>query len=113
MSRGRSRIVGWTRTSFWRAFRVSRAAVTQTGALLDGSLTPDHVVEDWPDWFQLVPAFVAAYGTDELKEAEVASVFLEAVEEHENVSLDDAVRAYLKALEAWLDVYPEMRTTEE
>jgi small-conductance mechanosensitive channel len=56
---------------------------------------------------------VAAYGTDELKEAEVASVFLEAVEEHENVSLDDAVRAYLKALEAWLDVYPEMRATEE
>jgi hypothetical protein len=24
-----------------------------TSALLDGSLTPDHVVEDWPDWFQL------------------------------------------------------------
>jgi hypothetical protein len=84
-----------------------------TSAVLDGSLSPDHVVEDWADWFQLVPAFVAAYGTDELKEAEAASVFLEAVEEHENVSLDDAVRAYLKALEAWLDVYPEMRATEE
>jgi hypothetical protein len=49
-----------------------------TTALLDGSITPDHVMEDWPDWYQLVPAFVAAYGTDELKEAEVATVFLEA-----------------------------------
>jgi hypothetical protein len=35
-----------------------------TTALLEGSITPDHVMEDWPDWYQLVPAFVAAYGTD-------------------------------------------------
>ena len=84
-----------------------------TSALLEGSVTPDHIAEDWADWFQLVPAFVAAYGTDELKEAEAASVFLEAVEEHEDVGLDDAVRSYLKALESWLDMYPEMRTTEE
>jgi hypothetical protein len=27
-----------------------------TSALLAGSITPDHVVEDWPDWFQLAPA---------------------------------------------------------
>jgi hypothetical protein len=40
-----------------------------TTALLDGSLTLDHVVEDWPDWFQLAPAFVAAYGTDELSKS--------------------------------------------
>ena len=83
------------------------------GALLEGSVTPSHIVEDWPEWFQLAPAFVAAYGTDELKEAEVASVFLEAVEEHENVGLDDAVRSYLKALESWLDMYPEMRTSDD
>ena len=84
-----------------------------TSALLDRSVTPDHVVEDWPDWFQLAPAFVAAYGTDELKEAEAATVFLQAVEEHEHASLNDAVRSCLSALEAWLDVYPEMRTTDE
>ena len=29
-----------------------------------------------------------------------------------NVSLVEANQAYLKALEAWLDRYPEMRTTE-
>ena len=77
-----------------------------TSALLNGSLSPDNVVQDWADWFQLVPAFVAAYGTDELKEAEVASVFLETVEEHEHASINDAVRSYLKAVEAWLDMYP-------
>jgi hypothetical protein len=83
-----------------------------TSALLDGSVTPDHVVEDWPDWFQLAPAFVAACGTEELKQAEEATVFLEAVEEHDDVGLTEVDRAYLKALETWLDVYPEMRTTE-
>ena len=35
-----------------------------TTAMLDGSITPKHVEEDWSDWYQLVPAFVAAYGTD-------------------------------------------------
>ena len=29
------------------------------------------------------------------------------------MSLTEADRAYFKALEAWLDMYPEMRTTEE
>ena len=84
-----------------------------TSALLASSITPDHVVEDWPDWFQLVPAFVAAYGSEELQEAEEATVFLQAVEEHDDVALTEGDLAYLKALEAWLDVYPEIRTTEE
>ncbi len=83
-----------------------------TSALLDGSITPDHVMEDWSDWFQLVPAFVATYGSEELQELEGASVFLEAIEEQDDVSLTEADRAYLKALEAWLGMYPEMRTTE-
>jgi hypothetical protein len=83
-----------------------------TTALLDGSITPDHVMEDWPDWYQLVPAFVATYGTEELQELEGAAVLLEAIEEQDDVSLTEADRAYLKALEAWLGMYPEMRTTE-
>jgi hypothetical protein len=37
-----------------------------TSALLKGSISPDHVLEDWRDWYQLVPAFVATYGTEEL-----------------------------------------------
>ena len=83
-----------------------------TTALLDGSITPDHVMEDWPDWYQLVPAFVATYGTEELQELEGAAMLLEAIEEQDDVSLTEADRAYLKALEAWLGMYPEMRTTE-
>ena len=83
-----------------------------TSALLEGSISPDHVEDDWPDWYQLAPAFVATYGTEELQELEGASEFLEAIEEQDDVSLTDADRAYLKALEAWLDMYPEMRTTE-
>ena len=63
-------------------------------------------MEDWPDWFQLAPAFVAADGTDQLKQAEVASEFLEAVEEHEHVSLNRAVGSYLRALESWLGHVP-------
>ena len=32
-----------------------------TSALLEGSISPDHVLEDWPDWYHLVPALVATY----------------------------------------------------
>jgi hypothetical protein len=84
-----------------------------TTALLDGSITPDHVMEDWPDWYQLVPAFVATYGTEELQELECAAVLLEAIEEDDEVGLTKADVVYLSTLEAWLDMYPEMRTTEE
>jgi len=84
-----------------------------TTAMLDGSITPKHVEEDWSDWYQLVPAFVATYGTEELKQLEDAAMFVRAVEEHDDVSLTKVDRAYLRALEAWLDMYPEMRTTEQ
>jgi hypothetical protein len=84
-----------------------------TSALLEGSISPDHVMEDWPDWYQLAPAFVATYGTEELQELEGAAEFPDAVEEQDEVSLTEADRVYLKPLETWLDMYPEMRTTEE
>jgi len=35
-------------------------------ALLNASLTADDLIEDWPDWFHLAPAFVAPYGAHEL-----------------------------------------------
>jgi hypothetical protein len=38
--------------------------------------------------------------------------FLGAIEEQDDVSLTKADRAYLKALETWLGMYPEMRTTK-
>jgi hypothetical protein len=84
-----------------------------TTAILDGPITPEHVVEDWPDWYQLVPAFVATYGTEELKQLEDAAMLVRAVEEHDEVSLTKVDRAYLKVLQVWLDKYPEMRTSGE
>ena len=61
----------------------------------------------------MAPAFVATYGSGELQEREGAAEFLETIEEDEDVILTEADLAYLKALEAWLDMYPEMRTGEE
>jgi hypothetical protein len=34
--------------------------------LLQGLLVPEHVHEDWPDFFPLVTAFVLAYGSPRL-----------------------------------------------
>jgi hypothetical protein len=48
-----------------------------TTALLDGSVTPAAVAEDWPDWYDLIPAFVAAYAPGEVEELEEAAAFLE------------------------------------
>ena len=50
-------------------------------------------------------------GSNELVRAGNRAVLIEAIEEHDGVSLTKIDRAYLKALEAWLDMYPEMRTT--
>jgi len=82
-------------------------------ALLDGSITTAALYEDWPDWFDLAPAFVAAYAPDEVEELEEATALLEGPRIEENVPLTKAERAYLVALERALDMYPEMRTTEE
>jgi hypothetical protein len=49
-------------------------------------------MEDWPDWHHLAPAFVAAYGAEELQELESAAVFLQAIEEQGDVSLTEADR---------------------
>ena len=51
--------------------------------------------------------------SDELQELEIGAEFLEAIEEHDDVGLTKADRAYLKALEEWLDMHPEMRNTEK
>jgi hypothetical protein len=58
-----------------------------TSALLEGSISPDHVMEDWPDWYQLVPAFTATYGSEELQELEGGAEFLRVIEERDDVSL--------------------------
>jgi len=83
-----------------------------TSALLDGSLSPAAVAEDWPDWFDLAPAFVAAYAPGGVLELEEAAVFLENPEGSNGAPLTEADRVYLRALEVQLDMYPEMRPIE-
>ncbi len=65
--------------------------------LREGFVSPDHVMEDW---YQLVPAFVATQGAEELQELEGAAVLLEAIEEKDDVSLTEADRVYLTVLRA-------------
>jgi hypothetical protein len=84
-----------------------------TTALLDGSITPVALHEDWPDWFDLAPAFVAAYAPEEVEELEEATALLEGPRIEEDAPLTEAERAYLLALERVLDMYPVMRMTEE
>jgi hypothetical protein len=82
-------------------------------ALLSGSITPATLADDWDDWFDLAPAFVLAYGTEELARLQDAASFLRAVEEHGEGGLDEADRVYLTALASRLDMYPELRHVEE
>jgi hypothetical protein len=69
-------------------------------ALLAGSVTPDHLAEDWSDWFHLAPAFVLAYGTEELEKLGDATDILDSEEGQQGIALTKADRAYLVALEA-------------
>jgi len=78
-----------------------------TTALLEGTITPAAVAEDWPDWFDLVEAFVVAYAPGEVAELGEGPPFREA--EDFDRPLSEADRAYLLALEPLLDSYPEMR----
>jgi hypothetical protein len=76
------------------------------------SLSPAAVVEDWPDWFDLAPAFVAAYAPGGVEELEGAA-FPEGPEVGDAARLTKAGWVYPRALEVQLDIYPEMRPTEE
>ncbi len=80
-----------------------------TTALLDGTITPTAVAEDWPDWFDLVGAFVVAYSRGGGRARGGARV--QDAEDFDQ-PLSEADRAYLVALEPLLDAYPEMRPGE-
>ena len=45
-------------------------------AMLDGSMTPSQVADEWADFFVLTPAFVGAHGTWELADLEADARFL-------------------------------------
>jgi hypothetical protein len=79
--------------------------------LLNGRITPAHLVEDWPDWFHLAPAFAAAY-VPVITELETKTTLFRAAEESmdgRGVSLTPTDRTYLTVLAAELDTCPERR----
>ncbi len=80
-------------------------------ALLEGSITPATVAEDWADWFDLVRAFVAAYVPQGVEQLEEAAPLM-SDEVGTETMLSEADRAYLTAVEPLLDAYPEMRMGE-
>jgi hypothetical protein len=84
-----------------------------TSALLNGSISPTDVAEDWPDWFDLASAFVLAYGTRQLEEMQDEAIFLYRPQIGDRTPLTGTDRTYLAALEPLLDTYPEMRITDE
>jgi hypothetical protein len=84
-----------------------------TNAMLDGSITPTDLAEEWPDWYLLEAAFVTAYAPEDVGELEERAAFHDAVENGEVVALTEADRAYLWALRLHLGMYPEMRTGDE
>jgi hypothetical protein len=84
-----------------------------TTGLLGGSVSPADVVKDWPDWYLLAPAFVAAYVPEDIEVMEEKATFLGAAESGWDVALTDADRAFLTALRLRLVMYPEMRMTGE
>ncbi|HYA67426.1 MAG TPA: hypothetical protein VED63_01725 [Acidimicrobiales bacterium] len=82
-------------------------------ALLDDSIAPTDIGEDWPEWFDLAPAFVLAYGTTQLEEMQDEAMFLYRHHVGDGAPLTGSDRTYLAALEPQLDMYPETRMIEE
>jgi hypothetical protein len=80
-------------------------------ALLEGSITPFAVAEDWADWFDLTCAFVATYASEEIEGLEAGAPLINE-EVGPGTVLTEADRAYLAAVEQLLDAYPEMRLGE-
>jgi hypothetical protein len=76
-------------------------------ALLEGSIASTAMAEDWADWFDFVPAFVAAYAPEKIEELEEAAPLMND-EAGEGTVLAELDRAYLAAVEPLLDAYPEI-----
>ena len=77
-------------------------------ALLDGSLVPTAVVEDWEDFYDLAGGFVTAYGSEVLMDLFEEAPFLAALGRGEAVALTEVDRHYLRKLVQELDMYPEL-----
>jgi hypothetical protein len=83
--------------------------LAQTTDLLAGTMTPAGLKASWPDWFDLVSAFVITYGSVQLEDLEEESGFGPETESEDEGPPTGLVRGYLLTLELELDLYPEMK----
>jgi hypothetical protein len=74
--------------------------------LVEGSSTLELVADEWPDFFDLAAAFVAAYGSAELQELYNQANLEASVAEGRIVPIDDADRVLLVQLGDELETYP-------
>jgi len=81
-----------------------------TEALIEGSITPAVIEEDWPDWFDLFAAFRTAYAPAWLTELERAAPLRRAI--RDDTRLARADRAYLLALTSLLEMHQQMRRAQ-
>jgi len=81
-----------------------------TARLLDGSMSPVALADEWPDWYRLVPVFVAAYVPEDMEVMGEEVQFLEAAAlTGRDVHIAEEDRDYLTLLALQLDMYPELR----
>jgi hypothetical protein len=77
--------------------------------LLGGTMTTSALTAAWPEWFDLVSAFVITYGSLELEDLEVESGFGRESEWDSEAPPSGLMRGYLLTLELELDVFPETK----
>jgi hypothetical protein len=80
--------------------------------LLAGTMTTAALTAAWPDWFDLVSAFVVTYGSLELEDLEVESGFARETEWDSEGPPSGLTRGYLLTLELELDVFSESRARD-
>lgn len=88
----------------------ARRVVRFAEAALEGSVTPSQLERDWPEWFALTEAFVAACSFDDLEEVARASAIGKGQQVPE---LTEADRRYLEHLIVVLDTYAAARDAGE
>jgi hypothetical protein len=79
--------------------------LSYTSDLLAGAMTAAELAAVWPEWFDLVSAFIVIYGSLDLEDLEVESGFGRDTKSDDGGPPSGLVRGYLLILELELDLY--------
>jgi hypothetical protein len=78
-------------------------------AMAQGLVTPEHVMEDWEDFYDLADAFVMAYGTERLRQLDWDATLLDVAPDQPVAPLALADRVFLANLVTELDGFVASR----